>query len=87
MRATQGRIHDPGAGPSDGQDQMVRLSVNLGPAAATTLKDYAARKGVSITEAVRRAISILSYIDTAQERGASLNIEEAGTMKEIQFLC
>lgn len=85
MKTTHGRTHDPGTGPPS-QDGLVRLSVNLSPLAADTIKDYASRKGISITEAVRRAISILSYIDKAQERGAKLNIEEEGTMKEIQFL-
>jgi len=66
---------------------LVRLSVNISPIVADTLKSYAGRKGVSVTEAVRRAISILSYIDDAQARGASINIEEAGKLKEIQFLC
>jgi hypothetical protein len=86
VKTSQGRTHDPGTGPSS-QDAIVRLSVNLSPLAADTLKEYAGRKGISVTEAVRRAISILSYIDKAQERGASLNVEEAGAMKEIQFLC
>jgi hypothetical protein len=86
MPKPQGRTHDPSTAP-DGQDQLTRLSVNLSPAVAATLKEYAGRKGVSVTEAIRRAISILSYIDEAQSRGASLNIEEAGRLKEVQFLC
>lgn len=86
MQTPRGRTHDPGAAAED-QGQLTRLSVNLSPVVAETLKDYASRKGISVTEAVRRAISILSYIDEAQARGASLNIEEAGRLKEIQFLC
>jgi hypothetical protein len=86
MKTPQGRTHDPGTA-ADAQDQLTRLSVNLSPAVAATLRDYAGRKGVSVTEAIRRAISILNYIDDAQTRGASLNIEEAGRLKEVQFLC
>ena len=85
MKTTHSRTHDPGTGPPS-KDGLVRLSVNLSPLAADTIKDYANSKDISITEAVRRAISILSFIDKAQERGAKLNLEEAGTMKEIQFL-
>jgi hypothetical protein len=66
--------------------QKVRLSVNLSPTVAGVLNAYADRKGISVTEAIRRAISILKYVDDAQGRGASLNIEEAGTLKEVQFL-
>lgn len=86
MQPPRGRTHDPGTAAQD-QAQLTRLSVNLSPIVAETLKDYASRKGVSVTEAIRRAISILTYVNEAQERGASLNIEEAGRLKEIQFLC
>jgi hypothetical protein len=64
----------------------VRLSVNLKPEAAGALKDYATRRGVSVTEAVRRAIVILTFVDDVQVRGASLNIEENGSLKEVLFL-
>jgi hypothetical protein len=70
----------------DGVQNLVRLSVNLSPAVFNELKGYADRKGVSVTEAVRRAISVLKYVDDAQDRGATLNIEEHGNLKEIQFM-
>jgi hypothetical protein len=70
----------------DGVQSLVRLSVNLSPAVFGDLKEYADRKGVSVTEAVRRAISVLKYVDDAQDRGASLNIEENGNLKEVQFM-
>jgi hypothetical protein len=73
----------PGAA---GTDQLVRLSVNLSPDVADVLKEYAGRKGISVTEAVRRAIAVLKFVDGAQDRGASLNIEESGTLKEVLFL-
>ena len=67
-------------------DRLVRLSVNLGPEVADQLKEYASRKGVSVTEAVRRAIAVLAFVDEARNRGASLNVEEGGVLKEILFL-
>lgn len=70
----------------DGVQNLVRLSVNLSPTVFGELKDYADRKGVSVTEAVRRAVSVLKYVDDAQDRGASLNIEENGHLKEVQFM-
>jgi hypothetical protein len=72
--------------PTGASDELVRLSVNLSAEAADVLKEYAGRKGISVTEAVRRAIGILKFVDDAQERGASLNVEEAGTVKEVLFL-
>jgi hypothetical protein len=72
-----------GEGPDDPQ---IRLSVNLNPEVADELKAYAKRKGVSVTEAVRRAITVLAFVDETQRRGASLNVEEDGTLKEVLFL-
>jgi hypothetical protein len=69
-----------------GAQHLVRLSVNLSPAVFDEVKSYADHKGVSVTEAVRRAISVLKYVSEAQDRGASLNIEENGSLKEIQFM-
>jgi hypothetical protein len=74
------------AAGEDVPDRLVRLSVNLGPEVADQLKEYASRKGVSVTEAVRRAIAVLAFVDEAQNRGASLNLEEGGALKEILFL-
>ena len=67
-------------------DSLVRLSVNLSPDVADALKQYASRKGISITEAVRRAITVLTFVDNAQSRGASLHLEEGGVLKEILLL-
>jgi hypothetical protein len=82
--------HGSGAPPTEvvpeTPPETVRLSINLSPAVADTIKGYSRRKGVSVTEAIRRAISVLAYIDAAQDRGASINLSENGTLKEVQFL-
>jgi hypothetical protein len=67
-------------------ERLGRLSVNLGPDVADQLKEYAGRKGVSVTEAVRRAIAVLAFVDSAQARGASVNLSEGGALKEVLFL-
>jgi hypothetical protein len=72
-------------GEDDAQDRG-RLSANLGTAGMGELKEYADRKGVSLTEAVRRALALLKYIDEVQGRGASVNIEENGKLKEVRFM-
>jgi hypothetical protein len=64
----------------------VRLSVNLSPEVADDLKGYASRKGISVTEAVRRAITVLTFVEEAQARGASLHLEENGALKEVLIL-
>jgi hypothetical protein len=65
---------------------VVRLAVNLSPATADVLREYASRKSVSVTEAVRRAIAVLAFADEAQRRGAPVSIEEDGKLKEVLFL-
>lgn len=67
-------------------DRLVRLSVNLSPEIADVLKEYAQRKGVSVTEAVRRAVTVLQFVDETQDRGASVVVNDEGAMKEIVFL-
>ena len=54
----------PGAAQQGGTTDTVRLSINLGPAVADRLKDYTNRNGVTATEAIRRAISLLDFADS-----------------------
>jgi hypothetical protein len=84
--SSQSRHNSRAAPAAPDSTEVVRLSINLAPAVAETIKTYSRTKGVSITEAVRRAINMLAYIDAAQERGASINIRENGALREIQFL-
>lgn len=74
------------AAADDKPDRLVRLAVNLGPEAADVLKQYAGRKGISVTEAVRRAIAVLAFVDETQRRGASINVEDESGLKEVMFL-
>ena len=83
---SKGRIEHPKRGRGATSDPLVRLSVNLSPDLADELKQYAGHKGISITEAIRRAITVLAFVDSAQSRGASLHLEEGGVLKEILFL-
>jgi hypothetical protein len=82
----KGRTEHPTRGRDAPSDPLVRLSVNLSPDLANELKQYAGHKGISITEAVRRAIAVLTFVENAQSRGASLHLEEGGALKEILFL-
>ena len=70
----------------DDAQNPLRLSINLMPDDMAALKAYAARKGVSVTETVKRGLHLLAYVDDVQARGASMNVEENGTLKEVQFM-
>ncbi len=64
----------------------VRLSVNLSAEAAEAIRTITSRRGVTLTEALRRAISTQKYIDDAAQRGARILIEEPDkTLKELIF--
>ncbi|MFI8634209.1 ribbon-helix-helix protein, CopG family [Microbacterium sp. NPDC077663] len=49
--------------------ELVRLSVNMNPETADALKELAASRHLSYTEAVRRAIAIAKYIDDEVKEG------------------
>jgi hypothetical protein len=68
------------------QSTKERLSVNLSPDVANALRKYVGEHGVTVTEAVRRSISLLVYIDDAvRNRGAKILISEKGEMRELVF--
>jgi hypothetical protein len=65
---------------------VTRLSVNLSPEVADALRSIAAEHGITITEAVRRAISIQNYVETALQQGAKILVAEPdGHMRELLF--
>jgi hypothetical protein len=64
-----------------------RLSVNLSPEVAEALRWLTHRQGISVTEAVRRAISHEKYIYDALDREARFLLEEPGkTPRELVFM-
>lgn len=44
------------------QEQLVRLNVNMSKETAKNLKELSKRQGLSLTETVRRAITIYKFI-------------------------
>lgn len=53
---------------------LVRLSVNMTPETAEALKELAARKQVSYTEAVRWAIAIAKFVSDEIDAGRVVRI-------------
>lgn len=48
---------------------IVRLSVNLAPSVALALRQTAEKSGVSVTEAVRRAVAVWKLVVDARAQG------------------
>jgi len=50
-------------------ESITRLNVNLNAETADALKEIAEHRGISFTEAVRRAISVYKFIDDETQEG------------------
>lgn len=57
------------ARPKSSGEHLVRLNVNLNAETAEALKEIADQRGISFTEAVRRAISVYKFIDDETHEG------------------
>lgn len=55
-------------------DRLVRLSVNMNQETAEALKDLAQERGISYTEAVRRAIMLTDYLMSVEDEGGFVEI-------------
>jgi len=64
-----------------------RLSVNLSDEAADALRSYVKRHGVTVTEAIRRAISILKYVDDVRAEGSRILVadKDGKNIREVVF--
>ncbi len=67
------------------EQQLVRLSVNMNPETAAALKNFASKKHLSYTEAVRRAIAIAAYIEDEVEEGRKIQTVDP-TRNEVREL-
>lgn len=51
---------------------LVRLSVNLNSETAAALRQIAAERGISATEAVRRAIAVYKFVEDEVQEGRTI---------------
>jgi hypothetical protein len=62
------------------------MSINLSNDAATTLKDLAARQGVSVTEVIRRSVSAEMWRQNVVNKGGKVLVEAiSGRVHEVSF--
>lgn len=78
----------PGSTVPDEPPKSVRLSVNMNPETAEALRDLASRSGgISVTEAVRRAVALAHYFAETTDEGNKIQIEDsAGRVKELVLM-
>jgi hypothetical protein len=69
------------------QERSVRLSVNLSQETAQTLRGLIGRKGLSITEGIRRAIAVWKFVEDETSKGNQLAvIERDNSVKTVILL-
>jgi plasmid stability protein len=62
---------------------VVKLTVNLSDEVAAALKQLAARHDSTMTNELRRVISIGKWLDDEQLKGAKVLIEKDGHIREL----
>lgn len=69
------------------QEHSVRLSVNLSSESAETFRALLKRKGLTITEGIRRAIAVWKFVEDETYKGNQIAvIERDGTMRTVVLL-
>lgn len=63
----------------------IRLNADLSPDVAKALKDLADKQGVSLTEALSRAISTEATLVAKRKKGARVLVQEGSDMTELVF--
>lgn len=65
-----------------------RLSVNINDETAAALRTLADRDGVTITELIRRAVSVLAFVEGEIDKGNEIRVvdKRRGTVSELVLL-
>jgi hypothetical protein len=76
------------AGRGRSQDrESARLSINLSTETADAFRELAGRKGLSITEGIRRAISAWQFLEDETSKGNQIAvIERDGSVRKVVLL-
>jgi hypothetical protein len=63
-----------------------RLSVNVALDVGDAIDELAKRHGTTITDVIRRAISMAKYIDDETSTGGKILVEQNGKIREVKFV-
>ncbi len=73
-------------GPYVAQLQSTRrLTVNVALDVGDAIDELAKRHGITITDVIRRAVSIYKFIDDEMTSGVKILVERDGTVREVKF--
>lgn len=66
---------------------MVKLNININDETEAALKELAARRGITVTETVRRAVAVYKFIEDEMDAGGKLQvIHEGGTSTSVAIV-
>lgn len=71
--------------PSDNPADKVRVTADLPFAEVSVLRELAAQQGVSMTEALRRAIATEGLLQERRKNGSKVLLEKNGALSELVF--
>lgn len=63
-----------------------RLSVNINDETAAALQDLAQRRNTTVTETVRRAVSVLKFVEDETARGCVIQMTEPPVIEQAVIL-
>lgn len=66
--------------------KVIKLTAYLAPAVAEALEALTISQGVTISEAIRRAISTEIYLYEEKARGCKILVEERGIIRELIYM-
>lgn len=67
--------------------ESIRLSVNMNLETAASLKDIAEHYGITVTEAVRRVVSLAHFVEEKTRKGGVVLIQDKnGKQQELVML-
>jgi len=68
------------------KSNKVRLNADLAQDVADALEKLARQQNISLSEAVRRAISTESFLQQQRNAGSKILLEEDGKLRELVFM-
>jgi hypothetical protein len=60
-----------------------RLSVNINPESAEILRQVTTERGITTTEAIRRAIALLGFFEEARKADSTIRVEDRAGRQSV----
>jgi predicted DNA-binding protein len=68
------------------EGKVVKVSFNLAPEVVDVLKDLASKRGMTVTDVLRRAIGTEKFVQNEIDKGGKILVEEKDkSIKQVVF--